>query len=73
MSSILSYRGYDANITYDAEDDMLVGEVINADPHEMLFFGGASIPELHQHFHDVVDTYIESLKETRSFEERKEM
>ena len=71
MSSILTYKGYKANGTYEADDDMLVGEVINARPHDTIFFGGTSIPEIHQHFHDVIDTYLEGQSDRQ--EERKEM
>ena len=57
MANIIQYRGYHAKIDYSAEDNMLIGSVINI--RDSLHFHGNSIPEITQYFHDSIDNYLE--------------
>lgn len=60
MNSMLEYKGYCATIDYDAEDDLLVGEVFGIS--DSLNFHGKSLDELKQAFHDSIDNYLEFCK-----------
>ena len=57
MANVIQYRGYHAKIDYSAEDNMLIGSVINI--RDSLHFHGNSIPEIPQYFHDSIDHYLE--------------
>lgn len=57
MANVIQYRGYHAKIDYSAEDNMLIGSVINI--RDSLHFHGNSIPEITQSFHDSIDNYLE--------------
>lgn len=50
------YRGYSAMITYDSDDDLLVGTIFGI--RDAVGFHGKSIDELEKHFHDAVDEYL---------------
>jgi predicted HicB family RNase H-like nuclease len=57
MANVIQYRGYHAKIEYSADDNMLIGSVINI--RDSLHFHGNSIPEITQYFHDSIDNYLE--------------
>lgn len=57
INSTLEYKGYDAIISYDADDDLFVGEVFGL--ADSLNFHGSSINELKQSFHDCIDNYLD--------------
>ena len=46
MNSMLEYKGYHATITYDADDELFVGEVFGIT--DSLNFHGSSIEEFKQ-------------------------
>ncbi len=60
MANVIQYRNYHAKIEYSAEDNMLIGSVINI--QDSLNFHGSSIEEITQAFHDSVDNYLELCK-----------
>ena len=56
----LSYKGYRAAVGYDPEDGLFVGHVNGI--NDVLGFHGNSEDELIQHFHSVIDDYIDICK-----------
>jgi len=57
MNTLLEYKGYHASIEYDADDNILVGEVLGID--DSLNFHGSSIDELTETFHNCIDNYLD--------------
>ena len=56
--SCMKHRGYTARIDYDAENNILVGEVVGM--KDTLRFHGASVDELRADFEFAVDHYLAS-------------
>lgn len=56
MTNAMSYRGYTASMTFDADDKIIVGRVLDID--DIVSFHGESIAEFETCFHAVVDDYI---------------
>ena len=57
MYPMLEYKGYHASIDFDAEDEILVGEVFGIS--DSLNFHGTSIAEIKDMFHQSIDNYLE--------------
>ncbi len=57
------YKNYEAQITYSEEDEIFFGQVVNI-KHDMIVFDGASVEELKQSFHAVIDEYLQDCKDT---------
>lgn len=57
MNSMLEYKGYHASVKYDADDNILVGEVFGIT--DSLNSHGTSIKELEKMFHNSIDNYLE--------------
>ena len=57
MNTLLEYKGYHGSVEYDADDNILVGEVLGID--DSLNFHGSSIEELTAAFHNCIDNYLE--------------
>lgn len=60
MNSMLEYKSYHATITYDADDEVFVGEVFGV--ADSLSFHGKSIEELKQMFAKSIDNYLDMCK-----------
>lgn len=58
----MSYRGYQADIVYEAEDDLLVGHIMHI--NDIIGFHGTSLKEVRAAFKEAVDDYLSSCKET---------
>lgn len=56
MTNTMTYRGYVASMTFDAEDKVIVGRVL--DVEDIITFHGESVAEFEANFHVVVDDYI---------------
>ncbi len=56
MTNKMTYRGYVASMTFDAEDEIFVGRVLDVD--DIISFHGESIPEFEANFRTAVDDYI---------------
>ena len=56
-NSMLEYKGYHATITYDADDELFIGEVFGI--NDSLNFHGTAIPELKAMFKQSIDNYLE--------------
>jgi len=59
--SRMVYKGYSADITFDAEDLIFYGKVV--DVVDRIVFSGQSVEELQSNFHLSIDTYIECCRE----------
>lgn len=59
---MLEYKGYHADITYDADDNLLVGSVFGI--QDSVNFHGSSVSEITRSFHRAVDDYLKLCKET---------
>ena len=59
--SIIEYRQYRAKISYDKEDDIFIGEVLEID--DSLNFYGNTLEECREAFHQSIDNYIEICNE----------
>lgn len=57
MNTLLEYKGYHGSVEYDADDNILVGEVLGID--DSLNFHGSSIDELTETFHNCIDNYLD--------------
>ena len=55
--TMMEYKGYRAEIEYDAEDDIFVGKVFGI--ADSLNFHGSSIEELRRMFEESIDNYLE--------------
>lgn len=56
MTNTMRYRGYVASMTFDAEDKVIVGRVL--DVEDVITFHGESVADFEANFHMVVDDYI---------------
>ena len=56
MISTMPYRGYTASMTFDSDDKIIVGRVVDVD--DIITFHGESVAEFKSNFHMVVDDYI---------------
>lgn len=57
MNSMLEYKGYYASVTFDAEDNIFVGEVHGMS--DSLNFHGTSVDELKEMFKQSIDNYLD--------------
>lgn len=57
MAKAMEYRGYHAQVEYDADDNLFVGHVL--DIADSLNFHATSVDELTQTFRQSVDNYLE--------------
>ncbi len=56
MINTMTYRGYVASMSFDAEDKIIVGRVLDID--DIISFHGESVSEFETNFHAAVDDYI---------------
>jgi predicted HicB family RNase H-like nuclease len=56
MTNTMSYRGYTASMSFDTEDRIIVGRVL--DIADIISFHGESIADFERNFRTVVDDYI---------------
>jgi uncharacterized protein len=61
MNNTMSYRGYTASMTFDTEDKIIVGRVLDVD--DIISFHGESVSELETNFHTVVDDYVSACEQ----------
>lgn len=54
----MRYRGYHASMTFDPDDRIIVGRVMDID--DIISFHGESIAAFEQAFHEAIDDYIEA-------------
>ncbi|QBB72216.1 type II toxin-antitoxin system HicB family antitoxin [Pseudolysobacter antarcticus] len=56
MNNTMSYKSYTASMSFDAEDKIIVGRVLDID--DIISFHGESVTEFETNFRMVVDDYI---------------
>ena len=56
MTNTMVYKGYTASMTFDAEDKLIIGRVLNID--DIIAFHGESVAAFESNFRVVVDDYI---------------
>ncbi len=56
MNNAMSYKSYTASMSFDAEDKIIVGRVLDID--DIIMFHGESVAEFETNFRMVVDDYI---------------
>ena len=61
MNTMMNYKGYSAHIVYEADDDLLVGHIMNI--NDIISFHGASLKEIKSAFKEAVDDYLAYCKE----------
>lgn len=61
MTSTIKYKGYTGRIAFDAEDNILFGEVIGL--RDMIMFQGTTVEEIVHAFHKSVDSYLRFCEE----------
>lgn len=54
---MLEYKGYKGRVTFDEDQHILHGEVV--DTRDVITFQGTSVEEVEQAFRDSVDDYLE--------------
>ena len=52
----MNYRGYTASMSFDADDKIIVGRVMDID--DIVIFHSDSVGEFEANFHAVIDDYI---------------
>jgi len=57
---MLTYKGFVAQLDYEPETDLIVGEVINAP--DVLLFDGDNLLTLKRRFIEVIDDYLSLVK-----------
>jgi predicted HicB family RNase H-like nuclease len=68
VTNRLTYRGYTASMTFDADDKIIVGRVVDLD--DIITFHGPSVEAFEQTFHRVVDDYIAACRKLGSVPEK---
>lgn len=54
---MLEYKGYHAKVTYNDQDQLLVGKIIGI--NDDIAFHGTSSEEMTRKFHDAVNDYLD--------------
>ena len=57
MNEMMEYKGYHAQVEFDAEDEIFIGRVYGIT--DSLNFHGTSVAELEKMFHQSIDNYLE--------------
>ena len=64
----MTYKGYSANMVFDAQDKVIVGRVVDID--DIISFHGESVSEFEANFHAAIDEYLAASEELGSAPER---
>ncbi len=68
MSNTMEYKGYKASMSFDADDKIIVGRVL--DINDIISFHGESVSEFEANFHAVVDDHLAACVELGSKPEK---
>ncbi|MDQ6814287.1 MAG: type II toxin-antitoxin system HicB family antitoxin [Bacteroidota bacterium] len=61
MNDILEYKGYIANVNFNAKEELFYGKIVGI--NDLVSFEGETAKELKQAFYAAVDDYLETCKE----------
>lgn len=64
MNNVIVYKNYAASMTFDPEDKVIVGRVLNID--DIIVFHGESVFEFELAFHEAVNGYIAACKKLKA-------
>lgn len=68
MTNAMTYKGYTANMAFDAEDKVIVGRVVDID--DIISFHGESVADFEANFHAAIDAYLSASEALGSPPER---
>jgi len=68
MNNTMSYQGYTASMSFDTEDKIIVGRVLDID--DIISFHGESVSEFEANFHAAIADYISACAELGSKSEK---
>ena len=68
MSTTMAYQGYTTSMTFDTDDKIIVGRVLDID--DIISFHGSSVAEFEAAFHAAVDGYIAACAQLGSAPEK---
>ena len=68
MSNTMTYQGYTTSMSFDADDKIIVGRVLDVD--DIISFHGESVAEFEAMFHAAVDGYVAACEELGSAPEK---
>lgn len=68
MNDILQYKGYYANVQFNAEDEVFFGRIIGI--NDLISFEGTTVKELKSAFKEAVDDYLETCIELKKEPEK---
>ncbi len=57
-TNTMTYRGYQASMTFDSDDKIIVGRVLGID--DIIGFHGESVAQFEQAFREAVDGYLQA-------------
>ena len=60
MINSITYKGYTASMSFDAEDKIIVGRVLNVD--DIIAFHGESVKDFESNFHAAIEDYVAASK-----------
>ena len=61
MNNLMAYKGYTADMVFDAEDKVIVGRVLGID--DIISFHGESVAEFESRFHAAIEAYLAASRE----------
>ena len=68
MINSMTYKGYTTSMSFDAEDKIIVGRVLNVD--DIIAFHGESVKEFESNFHAAIEDYVAASKKLGSAPEK---
>ena len=60
MINSMTYKGYTTSMSFDAEDKIIVGRVLNVD--DIIAFHGESVKDFESNFHAAIEGYLAASK-----------
>jgi predicted HicB family RNase H-like nuclease len=68
MSNSMSYKDYTASMTFDTDDKIIVGRVLDID--DIISFHRESVVQFESNFHAAIDDYLAACAELESIPEK---
>ena len=68
MGQLLEYKGYHTTMTYDSDDDILVGRIVGI--NDVIGFHASDVKEFKEAFHRAVDDYLDFCRENNKKPEK---
>ncbi len=68
MNNVMTYKGYSASMTFDPEDKVIVGRVLDVD--DIIIFHAESVAEFEAAFHEALNEYLAACKKLKTAPEK---